>query len=148
MEACLTSGFTCSYESYIVFCVAKPLMGNLPSARCRKVSVQQLLRCRILFSLSIQRAAGEVVLLLAALCFPERHCCLQLLREKGKSCRSAVSTLPGTRVERLNHTWWQGRTVVVTGSSHSHAAGVAACRGGRARGSRDPPPCAGSCYVL
>lgn len=58
----------CSYESYIVFCVAKPLMGNLPSAHCRKVSVQQLLRCRILlfvYPVSCRRsgfAAGCTVL--------------------------------------------------------------------------------------
>lgn len=47
-----------------------------------------------------QRAAREVILLLAALHLPKIHCCLQFLREKGKSCRSAVSSLQGTREER------------------------------------------------
>ncbi|OPJ67094.1 hypothetical protein AV530_017009 [Patagioenas fasciata monilis] len=61
--------------------ICKSLIVRGTEACCRKVSVQQLLRCRILFYLSIQRAAREVVLLLAALCFPERRC-LQLLREK------------------------------------------------------------------
>lgn len=128
------------------FCMAEPLMGSLPSVSCRKVSVQRLLRCRILFCSSLQRAAREVVLLLAAPCFPKMHCCLQFPQGKGQAL---LLCLPGTREERLNHTRWQGRSVPsATSGGLSHAAVVAACSGGRARGSRDPAPCVGSCYVL
>lgn len=101
-----------------------------------------------MFYSSLQRAAREVVSLLAAPRFPKMHCCLQFLREKDKSCHSAVSSLPATREERLNHAGWQGRTVVVTSSGLSRAAVVAACSGGRVRESWDPTPCVGSCYML
>lgn len=131
---------------YMLVSVLYVLWG-VPSACGRKASAQRLLRCRFLFCLSLVSCKGSGF---AAGCtvVPKMHCCLQFLKEKGKSCCSAVSSLPSTGEERLNHAWWQGETMAVTSSGLCCAAVVAACSGGRARESQDPAPCAGSCYVL
>lgn len=49
---------TSSYQSHMLFYRAEPLMGSFPSASCRKVSVQRLLRCRIFFCSSIHQSGS------------------------------------------------------------------------------------------
>lgn len=89
---------TSSYQSLMLFYRAEPLMGSFPSASCRKVSIQRLLRCRILFCSSIHQsgsgfAAGCTVL-------PKKSIAAFSPQGKGQVLLFWCASLPGTREER------------------------------------------------
>lgn len=139
---------TSSYQSHKLFYRAEPLMGSFPSASCRKVSVQRLLRHRIFFCSSIHQSGSGFAATRTV--FPNKKTLL-LSVPQGKGqvllfwCAKPARHQGG---ERLNHARWQGRTMAVTSRGLGCAAVVTACSGGRVRKTWDPAPCIGSCYVL